>query len=216
MKKMIAAAAAIILTAGLCGCAGGSGTVSAVITETQDGSSISAAGLNITLPQDWEAYVGKDVYEKLYEGSEGGYDSADDLKKSYEDNGTSYLVYAVNSEQTAMLSFSALKITTDENGERLSAEEFARTNHDTSVITFQASGLKIANSGFSEESIGGRSGYLSKYEVYSDEETSQLLMGQSEFIFEQDGSLYSLQVYYHSPEAGQQTSDILSGITAAE
>ncbi len=216
MKKLIAAAAAIILTAGLCGCAGNSNTVSAVITETQDGSSVSAAGLNIKLPQDWEAYAGNEVYKKLYESSEVDYDSADDLKKSYEDNGINYILYAIAPDQTAMLSLTALKITTDENGERLSAEEFARNNHDTSVISFQASGMKIANSGFTEEICGGKSGYLSRYEIYTDENSAELLMGQSEFIFEQDGSLYSLQVYYHSEEAGQQTSDILSGITAAE
>ena len=56
MKKMIAAAAAIILTAGLCGCAGGSGRVSAVITETQDGSSISAAGLNIEYAAEFAGF----------------------------------------------------------------------------------------------------------------------------------------------------------------
>lgn len=214
MKKIIAAAAAIILTVGLSGCAEGYGSVSAVLTETSDGSSVSAAGLCINIPADWEVYTEGKAYEKLYENSSEDYESADDLRKSYEDNGISYLLYAVNSDKTAMINFTALTITSDEIGERLSAEEYSRTNHDTAVITFQASGMKIKDSSFNEEVCGGKSGYLSRYEIYTDEETTQLLMGQSEFIFEQDGKFFSLQTYYNSEEAAQQTAGIFAEISA--
>lgn len=213
MKKLIAAAAALMLTAGLCGCSGSS-PASAVISTQENGSTVTAAGLSLTLPQEWEVYAGNDVYEKLYEESGSSYGSSDELKKSYDDIGLSYLMYAANPEQTAMLTMTAMKITTDEAGQRSTAEEFARSNHDTGIFSFQSSGYQINNSNFSGATCGGKTGWLSKYEVFTDEDAPQLIMGQSEFIFEQDGCFYSLQSYYHSDKAGQQTFDILAGITA--
>ncbi len=215
MKKIIASAAAVIIAAGLCSCSGNTSMQSAVITEEQDGSVVSAAGLEITLPQDWQISAGDDVYTRLFEGGESGYENADELKKSYEDIGLSYLVYAVNPEQTAMVSLTSMKITPDEGGERLTAEEFARSTHDTGVITYQSGGLKISDSSFSEETLGGRSGFMSRYKVFTDEDDSQLLMGQSEFIFEQDGCFISLQTYYQTDQAGLQTDEILAGVTGA-
>ena len=214
MKKLIAAAAAIILTAGLCGCSGSSGAVGAVISEQENDSVVTAAGLSLTIPQEWEVYAGEDVYKVLFENSGAGFDSADDLKESYNSAGISYLMYAANSDQTAFMTFTAMKITTDEAGQRSTAEEFARSNHDTGVISYQANGFPISGSSFTAETLGGKSGWLSKYEVFSDEDEPQLIMGQAEFIFEQDGCFYSLQSYYHSEEAGEQTADILAGITA--
>ena len=213
MKKLIAAAAAIILTCGLCGCSGSTNSPSAEITAQELGSTVTAAGISLTFPQEWEVCAGKDVYEKLAENG-GGSDSADDVRKSYEDAGQSYLMYAANPDQTAIITFTAMKITTDEAGQRATAEDFARTNHDTGVISFQANGFRISNSSFTAESLGEKSGWLSNYEVFTDDEEPQLLMGQSEFIFEQEGYFYSLQSYYHSAEAGEQTAAVLDGITA--
>lgn len=213
MKKLIAAAAALILTCGLCGCSGSS-PASAVITTQGNTSTVTAAGLSLSLPQDWNVYAGNELYERLYEENSGDYKSADDLRKSYEDSGLAYLMYAMNPEQTAILNFTAMKITTDEAGQRSTAEEFARSNHDTGVISFQSGGFSINNSSFTAETIGGKSGWLSRYEVFTGEDDPQLIMGQSEYIFEQDGCFYSLQTYYHSAEAGEQISAVLDGITA--
>ncbi|MGN1340419.1 MAG: hypothetical protein ACI4WS_09015 [Oscillospiraceae bacterium] len=214
MKKLIAAAAATLLTIGLCGCSGSPDPASAVMTVQENGTAVTAAGIKLTFPEDWTVYAGDAVYETLYENSSGEYDSLEDFKSSYDENGLSYLMYAGNSDQTAMMTFTALKITTDEVGRRSTAEEFARSNHDTGVISFQSSGYQIKNSGFTAETISGKSGWLSQYEIHTDEDAPQLIMGQSEFIFEQDGFFYSLQSYYHSPEAGEQISAVLAGISA--
>lgn len=212
MKKLIAAAAAVILSCGLCSCSQSTNSLSTEITAQERGNIVTAAGISLTIPREWEVCAGKDVYEKLAEN--GGSDSADDVRKSYEDSGQSYLMYAANPDKTAIMTFTAMKITTDEAGQRVTAEDFARTNHDTGVISFQANGFRISNSSFTAENLGEKSGWLSSYEVFTDDEGQQLLMGQSEYIFEQEGYLYSLQSYYHSAEAGEQTAAVLDGITA--
>lgn len=214
MKKMIAAAAAILLTTGLTACAGNGGS-SASVTSTESGSGVSAAGIKLSFPEDWIVYTGDDVYSMMFQNSGEGYETADDLKKDYEDAGTTEIFYAVNSGNTAMLSLSSLEITIDETtGERLTADEYARQNHDTAIFSYQASGLYIRNSSFAGETLAGKQGFLSHYEICLDEETSQLLMGQSEFTFEQDGKFYSLQTYYHSEDAAAEADTVLAGMTA--
>lgn len=214
MKKIIAAAAAVILTAGLTACSGdSSGVSSAVLADSQ--TALTTQDIRITIPPDWEVYSGKQVYKYLYENSDEGFDSADDLQKSYEDSGTSRLIYAMNKDKTAVLSLTALEITTDETtGERLTVEEYARQNHDTGVFSYQASGMFIRNSSFGEETVAGKTGFMSHYEVCTDEDVSTLLMGQSEFIYENNGKFCSLQVYYQSEDAAAETDSILAGVSA--
>ena len=213
MKKLIAAAAAVIITLGICGCSGNT-PAGAVITTQGNISTATAAGLSITLPEGWEAYAGDDVYKIKFEKLGSDFDTADDLKQSYEKAGITCLLYASDPEQTALISLTATEITTDDAGQRSTAEEFARTNHDTGIFSYQASGLSISGSSFTAETIGGKSGWLSKYEVLTDSDQPKLIMGQAEFIFEQDNCFYSLQSYYHSEEAGEQIAAILAGIIA--
>lgn len=216
MKKIIAAAAAAILITGLTACTGGE-VLTASLQENADGKGASLCGMNIDFPKDWEVLTGDRIYEKLFENSSEGYSTVEELKASYTDSGMCYLLYAVSPEQTAMVTVTALKIVPDENtGEQLTIDEYARVYHDNSLFSLQASGLGIKNAVFSEKTIGGRSGWLSAYEVYPDTESEEMLMGQSEFFFEYSGNFCSLQTYYYTAEAGELTDGIIAGITSAE
>lgn len=213
MKKLLAAAAAVVISLGATACSGNS-TQSAAESRTESGSEVSTCGMSIPFGEDWAVYTGDSVYQQLAEDGESS-GGADDLKKGYEDNGTACLLYAVNSDKSAVMSVTTVEITTDETtGERLTAGEYARNNHDTAVFTYQASGFTVRNSSFGDEELGGKSGYLSHYELCTDEEASVLLLGQTEFIFELDGKLCSLQTYYHTEEAARQTGDILAAVAA--
>lgn len=214
MKKLIIAAAAAILISGLTACSQAAPTAS--ISKTADSTAAISCGMNIPLPQSWEVLTGDGIYQMLFENGEG-YKSAEKLKKSYEDIGMSYLIYAVSPDKTAMLTLTSQKITPDENtGEQLTLEEYARTNHNNSIFTFQASGLSLRNTAFKEDTIAGKNGWISKCEVLSDAESEELLMGQSEFTFEYSGCFCSLQTYYQNTAAGEEISGIISGITSAK
>ncbi len=214
MKKLLAAATAILLTAGLTACSGES---AASVTATASGSAVSVAGIELNIPEHWTTAVGNKVYEILLESSDDSADtsSIEAFRKECEDNGMSYLVYAANPDKSAVLSVTSVNITTDETtGEKLTAEDYARQNHDTAVFSYQASGMYIRNSSFGEEQLAGKNGWLSHFEVCSDEETTQLIMGQSEFTFEQDGKYWSVQTYYPTESVAEEVDDILAGMTA--
>lgn len=52
------------------------------------------------------------------------------------------------------------------------------------------------------------------FELCSDVEVSELILGQSEFTFEQDGKFYSIQTYYHNETAAADVDEILANMTA--
>lgn len=216
MKKLIAAAAALLLTVGIAGLTACSGSAEASVASTKSGSELTAAGIKLNLPENWTATVGDKVYEIVLDSAGSGSSSdVESFKKLCEDNGTAYLAYAVNSEGTAVLTLTSLRITPDETtGEILTAGDYARQNHDTAVFSYQASGMYIRNSSFGEEQLADRSGYLSHFELCSDEEVSELILGQSEFTFEQDGKFYSIQTYYHNETAAADVDEILANMTA--
>lgn len=210
MKKISAAAAAFLTAISLTACSGNS--PGATVKKTESSAQAVTCGMNIPFPADWEVLTGDDIYNKLFENSPGNYADAKELKKSYENNGSSYIVYAADPSQTAMISLTTLKITPDENtGESLSLEEYARTNHNDSLLGWQIDGYTLQNTGFENKTIGGADGWESRCEVFTDD---ALIMGQSEFTFEYSGCFCSLQVYYQTPDAGEQTAGIISGITA--
>lgn len=63
MKKLIAAAAALLLTAGIAGLTACSGSAEASVASTKSGSELTAAGIKLNLPENWTATVGDKVYE---------------------------------------------------------------------------------------------------------------------------------------------------------
>lgn len=210
MKKISAAAAAFLTAISLTACSGSA--PGATLKKTESSAQAVTCGMNIPFPADWEVLTGDDIYDKLFENSPGNYADTKELKKSYENSGSSYIVYAADPSQTAMISLTALKITPDENtGESLSLEEYARTNHNDSLLGWQIDGYTLQNTGFENKTIGGADGWESRCEVFTDD---ALIMGQSEFTFEYSGCFCSLQVYYQTPDAGEQTAGIISGITA--
>lgn len=210
MKKTISAAAAVLMTITLTACSGN--TVTASLKKTDSSAEVTACGMKISFPAEWEVLTGDDVYQMLFENSSGSYTDARALKESYTKNGASYVVYAATPDQTAMVTLTTLEITADEStGEQLSLEEYAQTNHNNSLLGWQIDGYTLQNTSYESTDIGGNSGWQSSCEVYTDE---TLLMGQSEFTFEYAGNFCSLQVYYHTAEAGEAASGVISGITA--
>lgn len=210
MKKTLAAAAALFATISLTACS--NGKPEAALKKTDVSADVTTCGMSIQFPADWEVLVGDDVYDKLFENSSGSYADAGKLKESYTANGAAYLLYAANPDQTAMITLTTLEITADETtGEQLTLEEYARTNHNNSLVGWQMDGYTLENTGFESQNIGGADGWNSSCEVYTDD---QLLMGQSEFTFEYGGSFCSLQTYYHTPAAGEDIASITGGITA--
>ena len=210
MKKISAAAAAFLTAISLTACSGNA--PSATLKKTESSAQAVTCGMNIPFPADWEVLTGDDIYNKLFDNSPGNYADVKELKKSYENSGSSYIVYAADPSHTAMISLTTLKITPDENtGESLSLEEYARTNHNDSLLGWQIDGYTLQNTGFENKTIGGADGWESRCEVFTDD---ALIMGQSEFTFEYSGCFCSLQVYYQTPDAGEQTAGIISGITA--
>lgn len=139
MKKLIAAAAALLLTAGIAGLTACSGSAEASVASTKSGSELTAAGIKLKLPENWTATVGDKVYEIVLDSAGSGSSSdVESFKKLCEDNGTAYLAYAVNSEGTAVMTLTSLRITPDETtGEILTAGDYARQNHDTAVFSYQ-------------------------------------------------------------------------------
>lgn len=210
MKKTLAAAAALFTTIALTACSGSK--PAATLKKTDASADVTTCGMEIQFPADWEVLVGDDVYDKLFENSSGSYADADKLKESYTADGAAYLLYAASSDQTAMITLTTLEITADENtGEQLTLEEYARANHNNSLIGWQIDGYTLENTGFESQTTGGADGWNSRCEVYTDD---QLLMGQSEFTFEYGGCFCSLQTYHHTPEASSAIAEIISGISA--
>ncbi len=210
MKKFTAAAAAIITAIALTACSGE--VPSASVKNTDSSAEASTCGMNITFPEDWEVLTGDDIYEKIMEENDTGYTDAQELKEYFESSGNSYIIYAENSDKTAQINITALKITADETtGEQLSLQEYAQTNHNDTLLGWQIDGYTLDNTGFGESSVGGKSGYTSMCDVYSDD---TFLLGQSEFTFEYGGCFCSLQLYYHTAEAAERANEIIAGITA--
>lgn len=208
MKKIILASAAAMLVSGVVGC---SSPQEAVLNSSDEKITAVALGMEIPFPNDWTVSVGDDTYKMLFEDGESGAESAKQLKQSYEEIGMSYLVYAVSPEKTAVFNLTTLK-TEEINGEKPALENYALTNHSDTIFTYQASGMSLQNTKFEQTEIGGRSGFISSCEVLSEPESGVIMLGQSEFTFEQDGCYCSIQVYYMDEASKEETNAVISEI----
>lgn len=198
MKRTIAAllAGTLLLT----GCAGSKDYTA----QEQDGSIIvDAIGMSLSIPQDWNIYTGDEVYEEVYPQYSDSYSSASELREYIESAGEEYIAYAVSEDNEAMILLTAQDMTVDGNGEetdeRITAEDFARTVHDSSIFEYLASGFRTgSNSSFSQETIAGREGWLSFFEVYIPQEDDEpiFLLGQEEFMFQEGDVIFSIQLCY--------------------
>jgi len=201
MKKKLApftaftAAAAIMLMAG---CSSKPGAY-------QDGGKIvlGDAGVCVTVPDGWEISTGDGVYEALYYRY-GGYEDADAFKSAMEEEKQYYIACAVKGD-SGSLTITALDMTADdENPEReFSPEEYARSVHDGAIFSCLSEGYSTGgDSVFTEKTMGGKSGWLSYYELFAPGEDGEktFVMGQQEFMFMQGDYMYSVQTSYSDTE----------------
>ncbi len=199
MKKKISAlamAAALTLTAGC------SSVPSAY---EKDGTIVlKDADITVTVPENWEISVGDDAYEALY-GRYGGYSDANEFKSAMEEEKQYYLACAVKGDSAA-LTITALDMTAgyedsevDENAEVFSPADYARSVHDGAIFGCLSEGYSTGgDSVFSEETLGGKSGWLSYYELFAPDENGDktFVMGQQDFMFMEGDYMYSVQTSY--------------------
>ena len=201
MKRTFLLLAAACLL--LCGC-----SKSHTATLAEDGGSVevSEAGIGVTIPDGWSVYVGDDVYEQAFLNGSEDYSDADEMKSVMETGGEYYIAYAVSGDGTAMAVVSAQDLSIGSDGEELeetvAAADYARSVHNTTIFGYRASGYMTEGS-FSEETMGGKSGWLSEF-IVTDPEDDDFRLGQSEFMFEQDGTVFSIQLVFSAEESERQ------------
>ncbi len=197
MKKKLAAITAVTALALTAGCSSAPGAY-------EDGGKIVLrdAGISVTVPEGWEISTGDDAYEALYYRY-GGYEDADDLKSAMEDEKQYYLACAVKGD-TGSITITALDMTAGgeedtQGAEELSPADYARSVHDGAIFSCLSEGYSTGgDSVFSEETMGGKSGWLSYYELFAPGENGEsvFVMGQQEFMFMQGDYMYSVQTSY--------------------
>ncbi|MDE6030325.1 MAG: hypothetical protein K2G32_01730 [Oscillospiraceae bacterium] len=123
MKKILSLALSGAILMSLTGCAADSAHM--------DGSAviIDSAELRLDIPEGWSAMTGKDIYEEIYPQYSDSFDSAEDLKKAFEELGEEYIAYAVSGDSSAILLVTVQDMTSD-TGERPTLEKLARTVHN--------------------------------------------------------------------------------------
>ncbi len=209
MKKKIAAltmAAALTLT---------TGCSSVPSAYQKDGAVVlKDAGITVTVPEDWEISVGDDVYEALYDRY-GGYNDANEFKSAMEDEKQYYLACAIKGDSAA-LTITALDMTADnedgENTEEFSPADYARSVHDGAIFGCLSEGYSTGgDSVFSEETLGGKSGWLSYYELFAPDENGKktFVMGQQDFMFMEGDYMYSVQTSYSDMELRADAEQVL-------
>ena len=214
MKKIVTTAilcTALLLT----GCSGAKENV----TISGNTAVLERAGVSVSFPDSWTVTDMMDMYEEMYSYSGDKYDSVDDMIASMTEDGLSYYVYAASSNGTddgvSIITISSQDMTPAEDEESIPLEEYARTVHDSTIFEFLANGYKTGDdSSFSQETYGGKTGYLSHFEIIMDNDLYDI-MGYSEFMFQIDMDLYSIQVTYFSEEEKAEALSIFDNITAA-
>ncbi|MCM1166461.1 MAG: hypothetical protein NC299_02620 [Lachnospiraceae bacterium] len=178
-KRLLGAVFALAVL--LSGCSGGGVTVNGSSVE------IASAGAGISLPEGWEIFTGDDIYEVTYARNPEAYGSAEELKKDLEENGERYIVYAESPDEDALALFSSQPLESAELG------ALARTTHDSTVFEYRVNDY-YTESSLSEENLDGVSGWLSEITVF-EEAGAPALSQQREFMFERDGTVYSLRIF---------------------
>lgn len=173
---------------------------------------INAADVSINFPADFSIITGDEVYNALYQGISSDVGSAEDLKKSLEEDGTSYLAQATGTWAVAVIT--TQNMVPDEGEGRVSLEVYTRQVHDTSIFEYYASGYKTNSdvTSLTEETIGGKDGYLSHFEVVSADETPQFMFGLYEFFFENENYLYMIQVMYFEENSSDKALNIINSL----
>ncbi len=207
MKRLIAAllTGCILLT----GCAGG-GT--AVTTEGNE-IAFNDIKVNASFPESWTVYTDNALYEQIFKSYSDSFKSAEDMKSAFEETGLEYLVYGVSADLGSIISVSVQDMEVDASEDIVfTAEEYARSVHDTAIFSYQSSGYKIQDGSFSEATYGGKNGYLSNMEIISADEDNQFVIGMSEFMFEEGSDMYTVNICYSDAESREEATAFLDSM----
>ncbi|MBD5128395.1 MAG: hypothetical protein HDT43_00495 [Ruminococcaceae bacterium] len=185
MKKR-SLCAALALTLMLSGCS------SDKVTVNGNAAEVASAGVSIGFPEDWKIFTGDDIYDVTYSRNPDVYASAEELKKDLEENGERYIVYAEAPSEDALALFSSQSLENIVN-EDLTVGSLARTTHDSTVFEYRVNGY-YTESSLAEETMGGVSGWLSEITIF-EEQGSEALSEQREFMFEKDNTVFSFRIF---------------------
>ncbi len=176
------------------------------ITVSENSVTIEPEGFRFNVPEGWSVLTGDDVYQNIYSSYGDGYESADDMKQAMNAEGLNYIVYAASPDNDAMFTVSSQDMTvTGEGVERIPADEYARSAHDSMVFSYQASGYKIQEGSFSEIKIDDAPAYLSHFEIL---DGSNFILGQSETMIESGDLIHSFQICYANDSVKQDALSI--------
>lgn len=206
MKKFLLAvlAAATIMASG---CAAGNG-----VTSNDGGYTIDALSVSVAVPEGWSALTGDELYEAVYNTYNDGFESPEDMQELMALDGLQYLLYLYDESTGSAVTVSVQDMTVGE--ESPTAEEYARSVHDTTLFTYMANGYTTNGTGaFSEAELGGLSGYLSEYQLFDPTDDS-FMLGGAEFMTQQGDNMYSFQAIYGTEEAMESTLAVLNGIAS--
>ncbi len=209
MKRIIiAAATAAAILMSVTGCSAQNGA-----TSTENGWRISGINTVIDYPDHWEVYTGDELYEMVYSYYNGGFEDAQDMKELMALDGLEYIIFGADAETGSSVTVSVQDMTVGE--EHPTAEEYARSVHDTALFTFMANGYTTNGTGaFVEAELAGNKGYLSQYQLY-DPETDEFVQGGAEFMTQLGDDMYSIQVAYCYETEMEEAMSVLEGITSA-
>lgn len=185
MKKRLLCAV-FALTVMLSGCSSDKVAVNGNTAE------VPSAGVSIGFPENWKIFTGDDIYDVTYSRNPDDYASAEALKKDLEENGEHYIVYAEAPDEDALALFSSQSLEGSAN-EELTVDSLVRTTHDSTVFEYRLNGY-YTESSLTEETMGGVSGWLSDITIF-EEQGSEALSEQREFMFEKDKTVYSLRIF---------------------
>lgn len=185
MKKRFLCAV-VALTAMLSGCSADKVSVNGNAAE------VRSAGVSVGFPENWKIFTGDDIYDVTYSRNPDDYASAEELKKDLEENGERYIVYAEAPGEDALALFSSQSLEGSAD-EELTVDSLARTTHDSTVFEYRVNGY-YTESSLTEETVDGVSGWLSDITIF-EEQGSEALSEQREFMFEKDNTVYSLRIF---------------------
>ncbi len=183
-------------------------------------ATLEHAGISIAFPDDWVVQGCDEIYADMYSSYyQNIYSSVDEMKEKLTEGGLSFHVYATSddsdTDNVSIITISSQDMTPAEDDESIPLEEYARTVHDSTIFEYLASGYMTGDdSNFSQEIYGGKTGYLSHFELTTDNGFVNFV-GFSEFMFQIDMELYSIQVTYFSEEEKAEALSIFDNITAA-
>ncbi len=209
MKKILTAiilCSSLLLTA----C---SGSNSPKVNANGNRITLSDAKTAIEFPEGWTVLTGEEMYKDILKASSG--DNLDKMIEEFEANGLYYLTSAYSMKDVTFVTVSAQDMTPADGEDRVTVEDYARSVHDSSIFDFLASGYKTGDdSSFGEAQYGGKDGYLSHFELFSGE-GDEFLLGFTEFYFEQDINVYTIQICYYKQESAPVAEQLLADMKTA-